>query len=68
VEGPETESPKAYLSATRTRLGIDYLFSARVRRRQDVGQWLPEPLLTESVPDAREHAVLADSLSMTLLT
>jgi len=38
-------SPKAYLSAVVTRLSIDVLRSARVRREQYVGHWLPEPLL-----------------------
>jgi RNA polymerase sigma-70 factor (ECF subfamily) len=66
-EGSEIESPKAYLSAVVTRLSIDHLRSARVRRERYVGQWLPEPLLTDIVPDAGEHAVLAESLSMAFL-
>ena len=40
-------SPKAYLSAVTTRLAIDHLRSARVRREEYVGPWLPEPLLTD---------------------
>ena len=48
----EIESPKAYLSAVATRLRIDQLRSARVRRETYVGEWLPEPLLTdEHAPD-----------------
>ena len=43
----EVESPKAYLSAVTTRLAIDHLRSARVRREEYVGPWLPEPLLTD---------------------
>jgi RNA polymerase sigma-70 factor (ECF subfamily) len=66
-EGTEIESLKAYLSAVVTRLSIDHLRSARVRRERYVGQWLPEPLLTDTVPDASEHAVIADSLSMAFL-
>jgi RNA polymerase sigma-70 factor (ECF subfamily) len=66
--GEEIASPKAYLSAVVTRLAIDHLRSARVRRETYVGQWLPEPLLTD---DAREdpaaHAEQADSLSMAFL-
>ena len=62
--GQTIESPKAFLSAVVTRLSIDYLKSARVRREQYVGQWLPEPLPTEDVPDAAETA---DSLSMAFL-
>jgi RNA polymerase sigma-70 factor (ECF subfamily) len=67
-EGTTIESPKAYLSAVTTRLSIDYLKSARARREQYVGQWLPEPLLTdESAPDVAAHAETADSLSMAFL-
>ncbi len=68
AEGTRIESPKAYLSAVTTRLSIDHLKSARVRREQYVGQWLPEPLLTDdSSPDAAAHAETADSLSMAFL-
>ncbi len=67
-EETTTESPKAYLSAVTTRLSIDYLKSARARREQYVGQWLPEPLLTDdSAPDAAAHAETADSLSTAFL-
>src|SRR5690242_11010348 len=40
------DSPKAFLATTVTRLCIDHLRSARVRREQYLGPWLPEPLLT----------------------
>jgi RNA polymerase sigma-70 factor (ECF subfamily) len=63
----EVESPKAYLSATVTRLAIDHLRSARVRRERYVGPWLPEPLVTDKAPDPSEHAETADSLSMAFL-
>jgi RNA polymerase sigma-70 factor (ECF subfamily) len=62
------ESPKAYLSAVVTRLAIDHLKSARVRRETYVGEWLPEPLVTdEGATDPAQHAELADSLSMSFL-
>jgi RNA polymerase sigma-70 factor (ECF subfamily) len=63
-------SLKSFLSAVVTRVSIDVLRSARVRRESYVGQWLPEPLLTddESTYDDPEHAAeLADSLSMAAL-
>ena len=41
--GSGIDSPKAYLSAITTRLAIDHLRSARVRRERYVGTWLPEP-------------------------
>jgi RNA polymerase sigma-70 factor (ECF subfamily) len=66
--GEEIASPKAYLSAVVTRLAIDHLRSARVRRERYVGQWLPEPLLTdEGREDPAVHAEQADSLSMAFL-
>ncbi|HXF72762.1 MAG TPA: RNA polymerase sigma-70 factor [Actinomycetota bacterium] len=65
--GEGVASPRAYLSTTVTRLAIDHLRSARVRRERYVGPWLPEPLVTESEPDPAEHAETADSLSMAFL-
>ncbi|HKN92707.1 MAG TPA: RNA polymerase sigma-70 factor [Thermoleophilaceae bacterium] len=63
----EIENPKAYLAQITTRLSIDHLRSARVRRESYVGPWLPEPVLTEQVPDASQHAEMADSMSMAFL-
>ena len=67
AEGTRIESPKAYLSAVATRLSIDHLKSARARREQYVGPWLPEPLLTDESADAAAHAETADSLSTAFL-
>jgi RNA polymerase sigma-70 factor (ECF subfamily) len=66
-QGEVVESPKAYLSAITTRLSIDHLRSARVRRETYVGQWLPEPILTDESADAEHHAETADSLSLAFL-
>lgn len=64
----EIDSPKAYLSAVTTRLAIDHLRSARVRKETYVGEWLPEPLLTdEHTVDAAERTDDDDSLSMAFL-
>jgi len=64
-------SLKSFLSAVVTRVSIDVLRSARVRRESYVGQWLPEPLLTDrestTYPDPEHAAELADSLSMAAL-
>jgi RNA polymerase sigma-70 factor, ECF subfamily len=65
--GEVIESPKAYLSAIVTRLAIDHLRSARVRREQYVGPWLPEPVLTDEASDPADQAETADSLSMAFL-
>ena len=61
------DNVKAYLSTITTRLSIDHLRSARVRRESYVGPWLPEPLLTDHAPDAAQHAEMADSMSMAFL-
>jgi RNA polymerase sigma-70 factor (ECF subfamily) len=61
----EVENPKAYLSAVTTRLAIDHLRSARARREEYVGPWLPEPLLT--APDVAEDVELAESVSMAMM-
>jgi RNA polymerase sigma-70 factor (ECF subfamily) len=59
---------KAYLTTAVTRLAINYLKSARVRRETYVGDWLPEPVVVPADgPGPAEHAELADSLSMAFL-
>jgi RNA polymerase sigma-70 factor (ECF subfamily) len=60
-------SPKAFLSAVVTRVSIDVLRSARARRETYVGQWFPEPLLTDPYQDPQRSAELADSVSMAAL-
>jgi RNA polymerase sigma-70 factor, ECF subfamily len=60
-------STKAFLSAVVTRISIDVVRSARVRREAYVGQWLPEPLLTDPYEDPARSAELADSVSMAAL-
>ena len=69
--GTEIADPKAYLATAVTRLGINYLGSARVRRETYVGDWLPEPVVVPtgalSGSGPAEHAELADSLSMAFL-
>ncbi|MCX5406495.1 RNA polymerase sigma factor SigJ [Streptomyces sp. NBC_00335] len=66
--GTEIAAPKAYLTTSVTRLGINHLTSARVRRETYVGEWLPEPVVVSGEhPGPAEHAELADSLSMAFL-
>ena len=60
-------SAKAFLSAVVTRISIDVLRSARVRREEYVGPWFPEPLLTDPYEDPARSAELADSVSMAAL-
>ncbi|MFE6825050.1 RNA polymerase sigma-70 factor [Streptomyces sp. NPDC057690] len=63
----EPTSAKAFLSAVVTRLSIDVLRSARVRREEYVGHWLPEPLLSDPYEDPARSAELADSVSVAAL-
>jgi RNA polymerase sigma-70 factor (ECF subfamily) len=60
-------SPKAFLSAVVTRVSIDVLRSARVRRETYAGPWFPEPLLEDPYQDPERSAELADSVSMAAL-
>ena len=65
-EATETRprSPKAFLSAVITRISIDVLRSARVRKEQYAGEWLPEQLLEDPLEDPARSAELRDSVSM----
>jgi RNA polymerase sigma-70 factor (ECF subfamily) len=63
----QPRSAKAFLSAAVTRISIDVLRSARVRREEYVGEWFPEPLLTDPYEDPERSAELADSVSMAAL-
>jgi RNA polymerase sigma-70 factor (TIGR02957 family) len=66
--GEDIRSPRAYAATVTTRLAIDQLRSARRTREQYVGDWLPEPLLTEGGADDPAHAAeLAESLSVAFL-
>jgi RNA polymerase sigma-70 factor (ECF subfamily) len=65
--GTAIDSPKAYLSTITTRLAIDQLRSARVRRERYVGTWLPEPVVTDAESDVETQVETADSLSMAFL-
>ena len=66
-EGVAVESPKAYLATVTTRLAIDHLKSARVRRESYVGSWLPEPVIEEREPGVVREIEMAESLSMAFL-
>jgi RNA polymerase sigma-70 factor (TIGR02957 family) len=65
--GEEIESPRAYVTTVTTRLAINELRSARARRERYVGEWLPEPIVTDGEDDPARHAETADSLSMAML-
>lgn len=66
VDQAEVRDPRAYLVRIVTRLALNRLRTLSRRREDYVGEWLPEPLLTS--PDIADDVVLAESVSMALLT
>jgi RNA polymerase sigma-70 factor (ECF subfamily) len=66
-EADRIESPRAYLATITTRLALDELRSARARREQYVGDWLPEPILTGPGSDPAREAEMADNISLAML-
>jgi RNA polymerase sigma-70 factor (ECF subfamily) len=65
--GVDIESPKAWLSTVTTRLAINHVQSARVRRESYVGTWLPEPLITDTEAEGARQVETADSLSLAFI-
>jgi RNA polymerase sigma-70 factor (ECF subfamily) len=66
-DGEEIQSPRAFAATVTTRLAINELRSARARRERYVGEWLPEPIITDGRDDPARHAETADSLSLAML-
>ena len=64
--GEEIRSPKAWMTTTISRICLDQLGSARVKREQYIGPWLPEPLAGVT-PDVAETVADFDSLSLAFL-
>ena len=70
VQVTAVENPRAYLAAIVTRLCLNELGSARARRESYVGQWLPEPVPTATMPDLgnpEAQAAAYDSISLAFL-
>jgi RNA polymerase sigma-70 factor (TIGR02957 family) len=65
--GEQIASPRGFVATVTTRLAIDELRSARARREEYVGEWLPEPIITDGRGDPSRHAEIADSLSLAML-
>ena len=65
--GERIASPRAFVATVTTRLAINELRSARARRERYVGEWLPEPIITDGDDDPARHAETADSLSLAML-
>jgi RNA polymerase sigma-70 factor (ECF subfamily) len=65
--GEQIGSPHAFVATVSTRRAIDELRSARARREEYVGEWLPEPIITDGHDDPARHAETTDSLSLAML-
>jgi RNA polymerase sigma-70 factor (ECF subfamily) len=65
--GEQLDSPRGFVATVTTRLAINELRSARARRERYVGEWLPEPIITDGDDDPARQAEMADSLSLAML-
>jgi RNA polymerase sigma-70 factor (TIGR02957 family) len=65
--GEQLASPRGFVATVTTRLAINELRSARARREHYVGDWLPEPIITDGKDHPARHAEMADSLSLAML-
>ncbi|MGZ6609302.1 MAG: RNA polymerase sigma-70 factor [Solirubrobacteraceae bacterium] len=65
--GEQIASPRAFVATVTTRRAINELRSARARRERYVGEWLPEPIITDGNDDPARHAEFSDSLSLAML-
>jgi len=66
-DGEQIASPHGFVATLTTRLAINELNSARARREHYVGEWLPEPIITDGHDDPARHAEAAESLSLAML-
>jgi RNA polymerase sigma-70 factor (ECF subfamily) len=69
VDPDDVRDLRAWLTTTVSRLALDTLRSARVRREAYVGPWLPEPLVSRAgeEPDPAERAAISESVGLALL-
>src|SRR3954463_13294975 len=58
--GEPITSPRGFVTTVTTRLAINELRSARVRRERYVGEWLPEPIVTDDLEDPARQAEMVD--------
>src|SRR5687768_3411441 len=67
VDRDQVSNPRGFLMTTTTRICLDMLTSARARREEYVGQWLPEPVLDTAALAPDSQTELAEDLSIALL-
>jgi RNA polymerase sigma-70 factor (TIGR02957 family) len=61
------DSPEAWLVTATTRVALDRLRAAKVRREQYPGLWLPEPQLSDSPPTPEDIVERANDISVAFL-
>ena len=67
VDLDEIDDVRAWLVVVVSRLCLDHLRSARIRRERAAGAWLPEPLVDPAPADPADRITLDDSVRMALL-
>lgn len=69
VNVEQLENPSAFLNTVITRLCMDHLKSARVKREKYIGPWLPEPVITTNniMFNPAQHTELEDTISLAFL-
>lgn len=63
----EIQSPRSFLVTVLSRLCLQQLESARAKREEYIGPWLPEPLFTGSWADPSASQSMQESLSLAFL-
>src|SRR5262249_27762812 len=61
------QSPRAFLVTIASRLRVNRLQAAHAQREEYVGQWLPEPIVTDSASDPASGIAADESISMAFL-
>src|ERR671937_2950416 len=67
VDRSTIRSPKALATTIVTRLCLDRLKSARAKREEYVGPWLPEPVLTSEIESPAATLQRAESVTLAFL-
>jgi RNA polymerase sigma-70 factor (TIGR02957 family) len=67
ADANDLRSPRAFAATIVTRLCLDRLKSARAKREEYVGPWLPEPLLTDGGETPEVLAERAESVTLAFL-
>src|SRR5262245_19353209 len=63
----DLESARAWLTTVVTRLCLDRLKSARVKREEYIGPWLPEPVPTETIETGEDVTARRESVTLAFL-